>query len=184
MPGLTPIYGISYPIMGEPITAATFEQFATEVQAVFDELALLESLMTRPNTAMLFGSASGLAIASGTTFTPTLTANPAADPNSMFNGTDGFVIPISCALMLQGRARVTGPGATGMWVGFSLNGVDQLPAHLKSGGAVANAPQTTITTMLPVTAGDVVRLRVQWNGSGNATAWSVSFFVSIVAPLV
>lgn len=160
----TPVFGITYPCMGAPVTLADFSTFAADVEAAIATVDALATEATQPPNASVQLSMAGVAVNvatdinytsenwdSGTIATPTATA---------------LTVPSNGMYMAVVNAGVSGFATiTSMRAAISVNAVNQYVFKFLPVAATPN--QANPHGLLRLAAGDLVRCNFLWTGTGG-----------------
>jgi hypothetical protein len=165
----TPVYEITYPCEGDPISMSDFSVFAADVEAALVVTDAEADLATHLPNARGLGSATP---AVNVEATLTYLASPAANASSgiTFNaaaGTFTMVTPgiyLATVQMFSPESTLT---VTSQRVAVAVNAVNTVVK--KQSGAVPPTilgRPTSYSTDIAVAAGDVVTFRYLWTGTG------------------
>lgn len=167
----TPVYGIVFPCEGDLITPTAFSTFATSVEAALNTVAAVEAQALFPPSTSVRVNQPGVALATPTdcTYVEEYWDNAAIATVA----TAILTIPATGMYLVTASVGVSGFATiTTLKTAVTVNAVEQLAMkYVPSGGApVAAIPQG----LLRLAAGDQVRCRVTWNGTGGpATATGI-----------
>lgn len=184
MAGATPVFGIPYPELSDPIDPAVFAATATAIDTVLAGTdALLEARMRYP--AVRVDVATGIVLAPAT---PALAvfANEVYDTHGMFNP----VAPSLITCQLNGIYMVT--ITDGVISGFVSRTaaqfailVNAVRMHIdRRSPSDASNDEITLTGPVRLFVGDQITVEYRFEGVGNASFMSVDCAVEFVCPLV
>lgn len=190
MPGLTPVYGIPYPLATDVIDPSVWAAFADRVNDILvdfndqyaDDIAEVPYVWLRRNPAQT--------IAVTTTTAVSWENPPIMDPNGMFNPAN----PTRITVPRPGFYMVTVEGMDGQpittingtEVGITLSGSTMNPREVKRAAFVSNAGETTLRFLCPVpAAGQFFEVTYWWSGTGGPVTLfnDAQVHVGLVVPI-
>jgi hypothetical protein len=171
MPGATPVFGIRYPLLGEAITTAVFQNEATDIEATLAALdALATQRLNRPTVAV-FGNTPGVAVNVETVATWT---GESRDTDNMFTLGAPTVLTVVTPGIFLVTVDASTPSSTTTLTSYRAsilkNGVVQYAQTARS----SQAADITLAGLVSCAAADTIQARLYWNGTGGpATIFTV-----------
>lgn len=171
MPGVTPVYGITYPCSGETIDPAALQTFASTLDAALLRGAgELSAAANRPNAQVRYaiGSASqtvAFNVVTNVTYAAELYDNDnmadLAVNNDRLTIRTGGVYAISSTFSLSNVTTLTG-----LTLIITVNGVEigRWKTRVVVGGTFG---ECTLALPVDVQPGDIVRTQILWTGTGG-----------------
>lgn len=172
MPGATPVFGIRYPVMGDPITTTVFQDEATDIEAAVASVdALATARLNRPYVVVFGSFTAVIAVETVVTWT-----GEGRDTDNMFTLGAPTVLTVNTPGVYLVTANMDSPFATTITaVRTSLlrNGVVQYAQSKRSQNNGIGA-DTLLSGLISCAAGDTLQVRFLWTGTGGpASSFSV-----------
>jgi len=190
MPGLTPVYGIPYPLVTDVIDPSVWAAFADRVNDILvtQDAELSDSVILSPYVWLRRNPAQTIAVT--TTTAVSWESPPLIDSHGMYNSANPTrITPTRTGFYMVTVEGMDGQPITtinGTEVGITLTGSTMNPREVKRAAYVSNAGETTLRFLFPVLAvGQFFEVTYWWSGTGGPiTLFSdAQVKVNLVAPI-
>jgi hypothetical protein len=182
MAGTTPVFGLPYPHMSDPIDPAAFAALASAIEAVLAGTQQLLDLRLRPPTVAL--QISSVAVIAPATPTTLSFGSEFYDSHGMWSSGTNVTVQLTGIYHVGFTDAVMAGFATHTSTEFIIrvNGVNTLTERRFA--SLASSENLSFGGLLILNAGDVITVQCQFSGTGNSNFQVGHFYADFIAPLV
>lgn len=177
MPGSTPVLGLRYPFIGEPITTATFANLATDIETATNDTLTLVNAELKPQVCMITASLTqtfAQAVETTVIWDPTVDNQqfrPFRNPNGIFNAGAPTDLTIQEAgvymVTVVDMAISSFTTLVSMRVLVYKAGVVQFGERRNENDGSSGSLQEQIQGLVVCNVGEVIQVRILWTGTGG-----------------
>lgn len=164
MPDITPVYGITFPCVGEAINAATFTSFATTMEAALATVAAVGLQALHPPSV---GARVNQAVTVATPTDCTCVEKYWDNASIAAVASTAFTAPVTGMYQLAASVGAVGfTTMTSLKLALTVNTVEQLVFKYPASTG-ASPVSVNPHGLLRLVAADQVRARLTWTGTGG-----------------